>query len=104
MKPFPPSLLCALALILVPGCALRPLRGGHAVTTGAGLAQSLTQSQNPSQASRQSQETIKVRTYTLPAGTQFGSPSYPPSSTSLPRPPQGGEAGGEGEPHRSRPS
>src|ERR1043166_10054445 len=64
-------LLCAFALTFSPGCALRPLKGGRAVTShipGGGLAQFIGQSENPSQPSRQSQETIKIRTYTLPPG------------------------------------
>src|ERR1043166_888225 len=75
--------LCLLLLICLPGCALRPLKGGHAVTShvpGGGVAQSRAQSDNPSQASRQSQETVKVRTYTVPAGTQFA----PSASASIP--------------------
>ena len=73
------SLLCvwlALAL-LVTGCvAPRPLKGGRAVTTRkpAGvIEQTLLQGENPSRATKQTQETIKVRTYTLPAGSRVES-------------------------------
>jgi len=70
-------LLSAFCFLLLSGCALRPLKGGHATTTpvpGGGLEQRIRQSENPSQATRQSQETIRVRTYTLPSGTKL-SPS-----------------------------
>jgi hypothetical protein len=63
----------ALAL-LVSGCAgPRPLKGGRAVTTRkpAGvIEQTLVQGENPSQASKQDQETVKVRSYTVPAGSR----------------------------------
>ncbi len=63
----------ALAL-LVTGCVgPRPLKGGRAVTTHkpAGIIeQTLVQGENPSQASKQDQESVKVRTYTVPAGSR----------------------------------
>jgi hypothetical protein len=63
----------ALAL-LVTGCTgPRPLKGGRAVTTRnpAGIiAQTLMQGENPSQATKQTQETVKVRTYTVPTGSR----------------------------------
>ncbi len=64
----------ALALF-VSGCAgPRPLRGGKAVVTrtpGGSVQQTLIQGENPSQASKQDQETVKVRTYTVPAGSRM---------------------------------
>ena len=64
----------ALAL-LATGCAgPRPLKGGKAVTTRkpAGvIEQTLVQGENPSQATTQNQESVKVRTYTLPAGSRI---------------------------------
>ena len=64
----------ALAL-LVTGCAgPRPLKGGKATTTRsqAGLIQqTVAQGENASQPSKQDQETIKVRSYTLPAATRI---------------------------------
>ena len=69
--------LCAgLALVLsATGCAgPRPLKGGRAITTQkpAGvIEQTLVQSENPSQASKQAQESVKVRTYTVPAGSRM---------------------------------
>ena len=60
---------------MVTGCAgPRPLKGGRAVTTRkpAGvIEQTLVQGENPSQATKQEQETVKVRTYTLPAGSRM---------------------------------
>ena len=65
---------CALAL-LATGCAgPRPLKGGKATTTRnqAGLIQqTVAQGENASQPSKQDQETIKVRSYTLPAATRI---------------------------------
>jgi hypothetical protein len=63
----------ALAL-LVSGCAgPRPLKGGRAITThkpAGGIEQTLVQGENPSQATKQDQETVKVRSYTVPAGSR----------------------------------
>ena len=52
----------------------RPLKGGRAVTTHkpAGvIEQTLVQSENPAQATKQDQESVKVRTYTVPAGSRM---------------------------------
>ena len=73
-----------LALVLLAtGCAgPRPLKGGRAVTTRkpAGIVeQTLVQGENPSQASKQDQESVKVRTYTVPAGSRVEQ-SQPPAA------------------------
>jgi hypothetical protein len=72
----------ALAL-LATGCAgPRPLKGGKAVTTHkpAGvIEQTLVKGENPSQATKQDQESVKVRTYTLPAGSRVEQ-SQPPAT------------------------
>jgi hypothetical protein len=71
---FSPVLLCALAAITCSCSATRPLKGGKAITTSnpAGhLDQTLVQGENASVPSRQDQETVKVRTYTLPAGSRI---------------------------------
>jgi hypothetical protein len=68
-----------LTLILIAmvftGCAgMKPLRGGKARITSkpAGVVeQTVTQSENPAQASRQDQETIRTRSYTLPVGSRL---------------------------------
>ncbi|MEO6035322.1 MAG: hypothetical protein ABIQ35_08715, partial [Verrucomicrobiota bacterium] len=50
---------------------LRPLHGGRATTKGGGVEQTVSQSENPSQVSRQDQETVKTKSYTLPAGSRI---------------------------------
>jgi hypothetical protein len=80
------SLLCAsLALVLLAtGCVgPRPLKGGRAVTAHkpAGvIEQTLVQGENPAQATRQTQETVKVRTYTVPAGSRVEQSQMPPAA------------------------
>ena len=67
--------------LLVTGCAgPRPLKGGRAVTTRkpAGvIEQTLLQGENASQTTKQDQESVKVRTYTLPAGSRIGQSQAP---------------------------
>jgi hypothetical protein len=69
--------LCAgFALVLLAtGCAgPRPLKGGRAVTTRKPegiVEQTLQQGENPAQPTKQTQETVKVRTYTVPAGSRM---------------------------------
>ena len=69
--------LCAgfAVLLLATGCAgSRPLKGGKAVVTrtpSGSVQQTLTQSENPAQATKQEQESLKVRTYTVPAGSRM---------------------------------
>jgi len=69
------AVLGALAFVAACGCASpRPLKGGKAVTTHkpAGvIEQTLVQSENPAQATRQTQESVKVRSYILPAGSRI---------------------------------
>src|ERR1019366_3908090 len=77
----------ALAL-LATGCAgPRPLKGGKAVTTHkpAGVVeQTLVQGENPAQASKQTQESVKVRTYTVPAGSRIEQSQTPGAVASQP--------------------
>ena len=67
--------LVTLAVVAACGCAgPRPLKGGKAVTTHkpAGvIEQTLVQGENPSQATKQDQESVKVRSYTVPAGSRM---------------------------------
>jgi hypothetical protein len=69
--------------LAVTGCVgPRPLKGGKAVTTRkpTGIVeQTLVQGENPAQATKQDQETIKVRTYTVPAGSRLEQ-SQPPAA------------------------
>src|ERR1039457_805613 len=72
----------ALALLGTGGRSVRPLKGGKAVTThkAAGIIeQTLVQGENPSQASKQTQESVKVRTYTLPVGSRVEQSQTPGS-------------------------
>jgi len=74
-----PILLAAIAC----GCAgTKPLRGGKALTSpkpAGGIEQTLVQGENPSQPTKQDQETIKVRTYTLPAGSRIEQTTMQPA-------------------------
>jgi len=76
---------CALAL-LASGCAgPRPLKGGKAAITRkpAGVVeQTVVQGENAAQPSNQNQETVKVRSFTVPAGSRVEAspaPSTPPA-------------------------
>ena len=58
--------------LLLCGCATQPLKGGKATTRRPGsIEQTLMQSDNPSQASRQDQETVRTRSYTVPTGSRM---------------------------------
>jgi hypothetical protein len=65
----------ALVASLLCGCAgTKPLKGGKATTVSkpAGvIEQTVSQSDNPAQVSRQDQETVKTRSYTIPAGSRL---------------------------------
>jgi hypothetical protein len=66
--------LPTLGIITLTSCAGRPLKGGKALTSrsaGGAVQQSLSQGDNPAQASRQEQETVLVRTYTVPTGARL---------------------------------
>jgi hypothetical protein len=67
-------MLINLAVIAVTGlfcgCNLAPLKGGRATTSGV-IGQTVVQGDNPAQASRQDQETVKTRSYTVPAGSRL---------------------------------
>ncbi|MEY4385712.1 MAG: hypothetical protein RLY20_995 [Verrucomicrobiota bacterium] len=56
------------------GCASTvPLKGGKATTLSKptqGIEQTVVQSDNPAAMSRQDQETVRVKTYTVPAGSR----------------------------------
>jgi hypothetical protein len=56
------------------GCNLAPLKGGRATTAGV-IGQTVVQGENPAQVSRQDQETVKTRSYTVPAGSRLVSAS-----------------------------
>ena len=64
-------LLLSVALGLVGCTSTKPLKGGKATTKAAGVEQTVLQSDNPAQISRQDNETVKVKSYTLPAGSRI---------------------------------
>src|SRR5690349_216901 len=73
-----PITLAVCALLFTSCSVPRALHGGRAVTTrkpSGGVEQSLIQGDNPAQVTRQTQDTIKVRTYTLPAGSRIEQPA-----------------------------
>lgn len=60
--------------LVVAGCGARPLKGGRAVIShkpAGGVEQTLVQGENPAQVTKQDQETVKVRSYTVPAGSRM---------------------------------
>jgi hypothetical protein len=66
------------AVGLFSGCAMAPLKGGKATMAnrpGGVIEQTVVQSDNPAQVSRQDQETVKTRSYTVPAGSRLVSTS-----------------------------
>ena len=64
----------AAAGIMLSGCAMAPLKGGHATTLNkpsGGIEQSVVQGDNPAQVSRQDQATVRTRSYTVPTGSRM---------------------------------
>ena len=61
--------------LLLCGCTTQPLKGGKASTSQAAgrISQSVSQSDNPAQSSRQDQETVRTRSYTVPVGSRLES-------------------------------
>ena len=63
-----------LAVVMISGCAISPLKGGKATTLSKptqGIEQSVVQGDNPAAASRQDQETVRTKSYTVPAGSRL---------------------------------
>jgi hypothetical protein len=59
---------------MMSGCAMAPLKGGKASTVSKstqGIEQSVVQGDNPAAASRQDQETVRTKSYTVPAGSRM---------------------------------
>ena len=76
----------ALALAVTGCVGPRPLKGGKAITTRKPtgvIEQTLVQGENASQPTKQDQATIKVRTYTVPAGSRIDQ-SQPPVAVAAP--------------------
>jgi hypothetical protein len=78
-----PILLAMTALTLTSCAVGGALKGGKALTLhapGGAIQQSLNQGDNPAQSSRQEQETVRVRTYTLPSGARIEDSWLPPQN------------------------
>ena len=70
------------ALTLFTGCGTAPLKGGKATTINkpaGAIEQTVIQSENPAQVSKQTQETVKTKTYTVPAGSSMVETHVAPS-------------------------
>ena len=67
------NVFALVAIGLTAGCAMAPLKGGKATTsqTPGRLEQTVAQGENPAQVSRQDQETVRTKTYTVPAGSRL---------------------------------
>ena len=66
--------VAAMVLLMVSGCTIAPLKGGKASTvskSAQGIEQSVVQGDNPAQSSRQDQETVRTKSYTVPAGSRL---------------------------------
>jgi hypothetical protein len=67
-------ILLICSVLALAGCSMMPLKGGKATMAskpGGVIEQTVVQSENPAQVSRQDQETVKTRSYTLPAGSRL---------------------------------
>jgi hypothetical protein len=63
-----------VSLLALAGCSLAPLKGGKASTVSKnaqGIEQTVVQSDNPAATSKQDQETVRTKTYTVPAGSRL---------------------------------
>ena len=63
-----------LAVVMISGCAIAPLKGGKAITLSKptqGIEQTVVQSDNPAAISKQDQETVRTKSYTVPAGSRL---------------------------------
>src|SRR6516162_7899938 len=68
------NIILIVCLLALAGCSMAPLKGGKASTVSKntqGIEQTVVQSDNPAQVSRQDQETVRTKSYTVPAGSKF---------------------------------
>jgi hypothetical protein len=68
------NIILILCLLALAGCSLAPLKGGKASTVSKnaqGIAQTVVQSDNPAATSKQDQETVRTKSYTVPAGSRL---------------------------------
>jgi hypothetical protein len=62
------------SLLALAGCSMAPLKGGKASTVSKnaqGIEQTVVQSDNPAATSKQDQETVRTKSYTVPAGSRL---------------------------------
>ena len=73
LKMVAPAAALLVMVLLFSGCAIAPLKGGKATTSKStqGIEQSVVQGDNPAQSSRQDQETVRTKSYTVPAGSRL---------------------------------
>ena len=66
------NIIIILCLLALTGCTIAPLKGGKATTSQSGgrIEQSVVQSDNPAAVSKQDQETVRTKSYTVPAGSR----------------------------------
>ena len=67
------NIIIILCLLALTGCTITPLKGGKATTSqSAGrIEQAVVQSDNPAAMSKQDQETVRTKSYTVPAGSRL---------------------------------
>ena len=68
------KLLMIIPVLALAGCMIAPLKGGRATTLSKptqGIEQTVVQSDNPAAVSKQDQETIRTKSYTVPAGSRL---------------------------------
>ena len=67
------SAATGILMLSLCGCTIAPLKGGKATTShSAGrIEQTVVQSDNPAAVSKQDQETVRTKTYTVPAGSRL---------------------------------
>ena len=68
------KLLLIIPVLALAGCTIAPLKGGRATTLSKptqGIEQTVVQSENPAAMSKQDQETVRTKTYTVPAGSRL---------------------------------
>ena len=68
------KLLLIIPVLALAGCTIAPLKGGRATTLSKptqGIEQTVVQSENPAAVSKQDQETVRTKTYTVPAGSRL---------------------------------
>lgn len=68
------KVILLISVVALAGCATKPLKGGKATMNSkpsGGVEQTVVQSDNPAAVSRQDQETVRTRSYTLPIGSRL---------------------------------